>query len=144
METEELGSVYESLLELQPQLSDDGRELRFASEAAEQKGNQRKTTGSYYTPDSLVQALLDTALDPVLDKAEAEADDPEAALLKLSVIDPAAARATSCWRLPGASPPGLPASGRTARRRWPTSAMRCVTWPVPVCTGWTVIQWRWN
>ncbi len=89
METEELGSVYESLLELQPQLSDDGRELRFASEAAEQKGNQRKTTGSYYTPDSLVQALLDTALDPVLDKTEAEADDPAKALLKLSVIDPA-------------------------------------------------------
>lgn len=89
METEELGSVYESLLELQPQLGDDGKTLRFASEAAEQRGNQRKTTGSYYTPDSLVQALLDTALDPVLDKTEAEADDPAKALLKLSVIDPA-------------------------------------------------------
>ena len=89
METEELGSVYESLLELQPQLGDDGKTLIFASEAAEQKGNQRKTTGSYYTPDSLVQALLDTALDPVLDKTEAEADDPAKALLKLSIIDPA-------------------------------------------------------
>lgn len=89
METEELGSVYESLLELQPQLGDDGKSLVFASDAAEQKGNQRKTTGSYYTPDSLVQALLDTALDPVLDKTEAEADDPVKALLKLSVIDPA-------------------------------------------------------
>lgn len=89
METEELGSVYESLLELQPQLGDDGKTLVFASEAAEQKGNQRKTTGSYYTPDSLVQALLDTALDPVLEKTEAEADDPAKALLKLSVIDPA-------------------------------------------------------
>jgi hypothetical protein len=89
METEELGSVYESLLELQPQMGDDGRTLIFASEAAEQKGNQRKTTGSYYTPDSLVQALLDTALDPVLDKTEAEAAEPAEALLKLSVIDPA-------------------------------------------------------
>lgn len=89
METEELGSVYESLLELQPQLGDDGKTLAFASEAAEQKGNQRKTTGSYYTPDSLVQALLDTALDPVLDKTETEANDPADALLKLSVIDPA-------------------------------------------------------
>ncbi|WP_030539563.1 N-6 DNA methylase [Sphingobium sp. DC-2] len=89
METEELGSVYESLLELQPQLGDDGKTLNFASEAAEQKGNQRKTSGSYYTPDSLVQALLDTALDPVLDQCEAEADDPVKALLKLSVIDPA-------------------------------------------------------
>jgi hypothetical protein len=89
METEELGSVYESLLELQPQLGEDGKTLLFASETAEQKGNQRKTTGSYYTPDRLVQALLDTALDPVLDKTEAEADDPAAALLNLSVIDPA-------------------------------------------------------
>ena len=89
METEELGSVYESLLELQPRLGDDGRTLLFASEAAEQKGNQRKTTGSYYTPDSLVQTLLDTALDPVLDKTEAKADDPAKALLNLSVIDPA-------------------------------------------------------
>ncbi|RVJ45857.1 restriction endonuclease [Sinorhizobium medicae] len=89
METEELGSVYESLLELQPQIGLDGKSLTFASEAAEQKGNQRKTTGSYYTPDSLVQALLDTALDPVLNKTEAEAPDPAKALLKLSIIDPA-------------------------------------------------------
>ena len=29
-------------------------------------GNERKTTGSYYTPDSLVQCLLDSALDPVV------------------------------------------------------------------------------
>ena len=87
METEELGSVYETLLELQPQLADEGRVLVFASDVSEQKGNQRKTTGSYYTPDSLVQALLDTALDPVLDRTEAE--DPAEALLGLSVIDPA-------------------------------------------------------
>ena len=86
METEELGSVYESLLELQPQL--DGNTLIFATDAVETKGNQRKTTGSYYTPDSLVQALLDTALDPVIDQCDG-ADDPAEALLNLSVIDPA-------------------------------------------------------
>ena len=89
METEELGSVYESLLELQPQLADDGRKLAFASDRVEQKGHQRKTTGSYYTPDSLVQALLDTALDPVLDRTETKADDAAEALLRLTVIDPA-------------------------------------------------------
>ena len=89
METEELGSVYESLLGLQPQLADDGCTLVFASDVSEQKGNQRKTTGSYYTPDSLVQALLDTALDPVLERTEAEAEDPAEALLRLAVIDPA-------------------------------------------------------
>ena len=88
METEELGSVYESLLELTPRLTDDGRGFAFA-EGGEAKGHARKTTGSYYTPDSLVQALLDSALDPVLDRVEAEADDPAAALLSVTVIDPA-------------------------------------------------------
>jgi N-6 DNA Methylase len=88
METEELGSVYESLLELTPRLTDDGRGFAFA-EGGESKGHARKTTGSYYTPDSLVQALLDSALDPVLDRVEAEADDPAAALLSVTVLDPA-------------------------------------------------------
>ncbi len=88
METEELGSVYESLLELTPQITDDGRGFAFA-EGAETKGNARKTSGSYYTPDALVQTLLDSALDPVLDRVEAESDDPAAALLSVTVIDPA-------------------------------------------------------
>ena len=88
METEELGSVYESLLELTPRLTDDGRGFDFA-EGGEAKGNARKTSGSYYTPDSLVQALLDSALDPVLDRVEAEADDPAEALLSVTVLDPA-------------------------------------------------------
>jgi hypothetical protein len=88
METEELGSVYEGLLELTPRLTDNGRGFAFA-EGAETKGNERKTTGSYYTPDSLVQALLDSALDPVLDRVESEAEDAAAALLAVTVIDPA-------------------------------------------------------
>ena len=88
METEELGSVYEGLLELTPRLTDNGRGFAFA-EGAETKGNERKTTGSYYTPDSLVQALLDSALDPVLDRVESEAEDAAAALLGVTVIDPA-------------------------------------------------------
>jgi len=93
--SEEMGSVYESLLELHPELSTDGTkfELRSAS------GNERKTTGSYYTPDSLIQCLLDTALNPVVDEAirtarqKFQAKDeevPEAqAILALRVIDPA-------------------------------------------------------
>jgi hypothetical protein len=64
------------------------RGFAFA-EGGESKGHARKTTGSYYTPDSLVQALLDSALDPVLDRVEAEADDPAAALLSVTVLDPA-------------------------------------------------------
>lgn len=86
MATEELGSVYESLLELVPIREQQGRVFAFAG-GAETKGNSRKVSGSYYTPDSLVQALLDTALNPVLDKAEAEGG--AGAILALSVIDPA-------------------------------------------------------
>jgi hypothetical protein len=88
METEELGSVYEGLLELTPHLTQDGRGFAFA-EGLETKGNERKKTGSYYTPDSLVQALLDSALDPVLDRVESESQDAASALLGLTVIDPA-------------------------------------------------------
>ncbi|MEN2786739.1 Eco57I restriction-modification methylase domain-containing protein [Sphingomonas qilianensis] len=82
MKTEELGSVYESLLEIRPVLMPNGD---FVLEGGA-KGNARKTSGSYYTPDSLVETLLDSALDPVLERAEAEG---EAAILNLKVIDPA-------------------------------------------------------
>jgi hypothetical protein len=86
MATEELGSVYEGLLELVPVREDHGRTFTFAG-GAEAKGNARKISGSYYTPDSLVQTLLDSALDPVLDRAEAEGGSD--AILALNIIDPA-------------------------------------------------------
>lgn len=86
--TEELGSVYESLLELHPQLDLEDRSFRLQNLA----GNERKTTGSYYTPPGLVSALLDTALDPLLDDAVKNAGDradAERRLLALTVCDPA-------------------------------------------------------
>ncbi|MBL8679272.1 MAG: N-6 DNA methylase [Myxococcales bacterium] len=89
MGPEELGSVYESLLELVPQITKDGRQFAFAG-GSETKGNARKTSGSYYTPDSLVQVLLDSALEPVI--ADTIAKNPSNsvdALLGLSVVDPA-------------------------------------------------------
>ncbi len=89
MESEELGSVYEGLLELVPRLELGGTKFTFATEGAETKGNARKVSGSYYTPDSLVQALLDSALDPLLESTVASAEDPVAALLALRVVDPA-------------------------------------------------------
>jgi hypothetical protein len=89
MGPEELGSVYESLLELVPRLVEGGRSFAFAS-GGEAKGNARKTTGSYYTPDSLVQVLLDSALDPVVEATiAAHPADPAEALLGLAVVDPA-------------------------------------------------------
>lgn len=89
METEELGSVYESLLELTPRLSEGATAFSFA-EGAEAKGNARKTSGSYYTPDSLVELLLDSALNPVIDAAiQAHPGKEVGAILDLDVIDPA-------------------------------------------------------
>lgn len=84
---EELGGIYESLLALTPQISADGARFSFAEFA----GNERKTSGSYYTPDSLVQRLLDSALDPVVEEAikGKTGPDVERAILALKVCDPA-------------------------------------------------------
>ncbi|MET0063029.1 MAG: N-6 DNA methylase [Candidatus Thiodiazotropha endolucinida] len=84
---EELGGVYESLLALTPQVSGDGARFSFAEFA----GNERKTSGSYYTPDSLVQCLLDSALDPVVEEAinGKSPTEAEQTILELKVCDPA-------------------------------------------------------
>jgi hypothetical protein len=83
--SEELGSVYESLLELHPKMNREAGTFELDTAA----GHERKTTGSYYTPTSLVDRLLDSALEPVLEQAM-RADEPEAALLGLKVCDTAA------------------------------------------------------
>ena len=87
--SEELGSVYESLLELHPQLNVDA--ATFALEVA--AGSERKTTGSYYTPSPLIRSLLDSALEPATEDVLRQAgQDPaarEAALLDIKVMDPA-------------------------------------------------------
>ena len=93
---EELGAIYESLLELVPDR--DGPYTFVLRDAA---GNDRKSTGSYYTPTSLIDCLLDSTLDPVLDDATKQAEiaataagtDESAAiaeaLLSVTVCDPA-------------------------------------------------------
>ena len=84
---EELGSVYESLLELIPRY--DPEQLAYTLETL--AGNERKESGSYYTPTSLVECLLDSALDPLLDEACAHETPEErvSALLDITVCDPA-------------------------------------------------------
>ncbi len=92
MGTEELGSVYESLLELVPTVDMPARIFRFIGVEDDEStaGNARKTTGSYYTPSFLVDQLVKTALVPVLEKtAKEHVQDKAEALLSLSVIDPA-------------------------------------------------------
>src|SRR6185312_8458256 len=88
MGTEELGSVYESLLELHPMVQVAERPWTFGFLGDEGdpavKGSERKLSGSYYTPDALVQELLRSALDPVIERAVKEdPTDPRGALLRL-------------------------------------------------------------
>jgi len=87
---EELGAVYESLLELHPEVNPAAGTFELKSFA----GNARKTTGSYYTDDSLVHCLLDSALDPVLreherDFAKIGFKSAEEAILAIKVGDKA-------------------------------------------------------
>lgn len=94
MDTEEFGSVYESLLELIPQLSTEGTwQFSFMGDAEDEKsasGHSRKLTGSYYTPDSLVQELIKSALEPVIaDRLKVNPQQPRDALLSITICDPA-------------------------------------------------------
>lgn len=94
MDTEELGSVYESLLELHPMIDVDVLPWTFSfvgdSDGYKAKGSARKLTGSYYTPPPLVGELIRSTLDPVImDVLETRPEDPRKALLNLKVIDPA-------------------------------------------------------
>lgn len=98
--SEELGSVYESLLEMHPDINLNTGDFKLNLVS----GSERKTTGSYYTPSSLVNCLLDSALEPVIadavsgkgvrsrwqsDSSEANSHLPEQALLALKICDPA-------------------------------------------------------
>ncbi|MDB4336874.1 N-6 DNA methylase, partial [Synechococcus sp. AH-603-M21] len=90
LNTEELGSVYEGLLELHPQLDLQGSQWQLSYGCG--AGSDRKTTGSYYTPDALVQELIKSALIPVIDDRLSKAHgqvEQEQVLLKIKVIDPA-------------------------------------------------------
>ncbi|WP_333448601.1 Eco57I restriction-modification methylase domain-containing protein [Microcoleus sp. D3_18_C4] len=103
LDVEELGSVYESLLDFHPQfLRRDGIH-QFVLIG----GTDRKTTGSYYTPPGLVGLLIKSALEPVIEdkvrscieefrEGSVTAQDKatvkqrtEKALLSLKVCDPA-------------------------------------------------------
>lgn len=92
MGPEELGSVYESLLELVPTLNLSEKRFGFVglTDEGSTAGNTRKLTGSYYTPDSLVQQLIQSALEPVIaQRLAANPSNPTEALLSIRVVDPA-------------------------------------------------------
>jgi hypothetical protein len=90
LDVEELGSVYESLLDNTPEVGKAERRWTFGF----RRGMDRKKTGSYYTPDELVTLVLKEALDPVVEERLRQAGpSPEAqerAILSLRILDPAA------------------------------------------------------
>ena len=89
LDVEELGSVYESLLEFEPFIdrsNPQSPKFDFGS------GTQRRLTGSYYTPAELVADLVHFALDPVIEerlKNLKTKQEKEKALLSIKVCDPA-------------------------------------------------------
>ncbi len=84
LDSEELGGVYEGLLAYVPQYDPQARTFTLAVAP----GSERKTSGSFYTGTVLIGLILDEALDPLIDEA-LRSDDPEQALLALTVCDPA-------------------------------------------------------
>jgi hypothetical protein len=92
LDVEELGSVYEALLDYRPVIAHapaGSTDARFDLIP----GTERKTTGSYYTRPELVQELIASALEPALAQrlasAGRDAAAREAALLSIRVCDPA-------------------------------------------------------
>ncbi|WP_417040381.1 Eco57I restriction-modification methylase domain-containing protein [Cylindrospermopsis raciborskii] len=73
LDVEELGSVYESLLDFHPQVNNSQGIYEFNLIF----GTDRKTTGSYYTPPQLVQQLIKTALEPVIEEKLRESNNRE-------------------------------------------------------------------
>jgi hypothetical protein len=89
LDVEELGSVYESLLEFYPAIQLDHAGVPVFCLLS---GSERKTTGSYYTPPELVGELIKSALEPVIKDRLATSTATGAkrkALLAIRVCDPA-------------------------------------------------------
>ncbi len=94
LDVEELGSVYEGLLELHPVIENIEAANPVHINFTFHEGTDRKTTGSYYTRPELVNELIKSALIPVIEERlkehtgnfEAQAK----ALLRLKVCDAAA------------------------------------------------------
>lgn len=81
---EELGRGYEAMLCWSPAFEAETEEFLLREDG----DRKRKETGSYYTSASLIDCLLDFALEPILNAA-CSRSNPEAALLALRICDPA-------------------------------------------------------
>jgi hypothetical protein len=84
---QQLGSLHESFLQLRPVLRNHATRFSLVLAAT----HERKATGSYYTPDTLIDCLLESSLEPVLRRVLRDAwpGQAEEALLRVRVCDPA-------------------------------------------------------
>jgi hypothetical protein len=85
--TQLLATIHEWLLELQLGVDFEARCVLLEVRA----GHERRATGSYFTPDALVQNLLDACLEPAFDTYtdHANPDATEKRLLQVRIVDPA-------------------------------------------------------
>jgi hypothetical protein len=94
LDVEELGSVYEGLLELHPVIENIEASNPAHINFTFHEGTDRKTTGSYYTRPELVNELIKSALIPVIEERLKEHTGNTTAqakvLLQLKVCDAAA------------------------------------------------------
>lgn len=82
LDVEEFGSVYEGLLDYDPEISEIGGEPTFGFV----KGSDRSSSGSHYTPEELVRPLIKHSLDYLIEDKLKESD-PEKGLLSLTICD---------------------------------------------------------
>ena len=80
---EQLGSVYETLLDFEPHVH-AGKQPRSASRVVLRPGSElRKSTGTFYTPQSIAQYLTRRTLAPLVE------DRSPDQILSLKILDPA-------------------------------------------------------
>ena len=85
LNVEEFGSIYEGLLELDPSIE---RDINGSLKFSYVQGEDRDNSSSHYTPEELVDPLIKSALNPLIEKKLLEADK-EHALLSIRVCDDA-------------------------------------------------------
>jgi hypothetical protein len=87
LDSEEFGGMYEGLLAYTPRYDPGDNTFTIATAA----GNERKKSGSYYTPVELIDVVLGEALDPLIAEAltAPKAAEKEKAVLNLTLVDPA-------------------------------------------------------
>ena len=76
---EQLGAVYESVLDYEPTYGESGRHQILLRRG----GDTRKSTGSFYTPQTLTDYVVRRTLHPLVDNASPDR------ILQLRVVDPA-------------------------------------------------------